>query len=220
MGGRTIVAMTTFARRQWPVPAGLLLLAAVPVLAGGIRVAELGGGADVTAANARFFADPVPVVLHIVGATVFCVLGAFQFAPSLRGRRWHRLAGRAVLPCGLIAAVSGLYMTLFYPLPPSDGPLLGGFRIVVGTLMVVALVLAFQAIRRGDVPTHRAWMLRAYAVGIGAGTQAVVSAVWYLAVGAPDVTTRAWLLGAAWAINLTVAEWSVRRREKRLPVTA
>ncbi|MBB4966530.1 DUF2306 domain-containing protein [Saccharothrix violaceirubra] len=212
--------MTTFARRQWPVPAGLLLLAAVPVLAGGIRVAELGGGADVTAANARFFADPVPVVLHIVGATVFCVLGAFQFAPSLRGRRWHRLAGRAVLPCGLIAAVSGLYMTLFYPLPPSDGPLLGGFRIVVGTLMVVALVLAFQAIRRGDVPTHRAWMLRAYAVGIGAGTQAVVSAVWYLAVGAPDVTTRAWLLGAAWAINLTVAEWSVRRREKRLPVTA
>src|SRR5262245_165828 len=113
----------TRTRRQWPVPAGLIALSAIPVLAGALRIGALAGGAKVTEQNARFFASPVPVVLHIVGATVFCMVGAFQFVPSLRRRSWHRVAGRIVLPCGVVAALSGLWMAVFYPLPPSDGDL-------------------------------------------------------------------------------------------------
>ena len=37
--------------------------------------------------------------------------------------------------------------------------------------MAIAIVVAFLAIRRGDVRTHSAWMTRAYAIGLGAGTQ-------------------------------------------------
>ena len=36
--------------------------------------------------------------------------------------------------------------------------------------MAAALVLGFAAIRRRDLPAHRAWMIRAYAVGLAAGT--------------------------------------------------
>jgi hypothetical protein len=194
------------------VPAALIVLSAVPVLAGAVRVVQLAAGARITAENARFFASPVPVILHIVGASVFSVLGAFQFVPGLRRRRWHRMAGRLTVPCGLVAALAGLWMTLFYPRPPGDGDLLAAFRLVFGSLMAVAIVLAFMAIRRRDVVTHRAWMTRAYAVGVGAGTQAVVSGLWSVFAGAPEGVTRTLLLGAGWAINLVVAELVIRRK--------
>lgn len=33
-------------------------------------------------------------------------------------------------------------------------------------------MLGLLAVRRGDVRSHRAWVVRAYAIGLGAGTQA------------------------------------------------
>src|SRR5690606_40582183 len=64
----------------------------VPAAAGTARLAELAGGAEPTAANARFLAAPIPVVLHILAVIPFSILGAFQFAPAFRRRRrgWHR----------------------------------------------------------------------------------------------------------------------------------
>lgn len=204
-------------RPEWLVPAGLLLLSAVPVAAGSARVAELAGGARVTADNARFFAMPLPVVLHIFGASAFCVLGAFQFVPALRRRRptWHRLAGRLLVPCGLVAALSGLWLTLFSDLPPGDGDLLTVFRLFFGTAMAVAIVLATVAVRRRDVRRHRVWMTRGYAIGLGAGTQVLTHLPWALLVGVPGEGTRAMLMAAGWVLNLGVAEWALRRRPHR-----
>lgn len=202
---------------EWLVPAGLLLLSAVPVAAGSARVAELAGGARVTADNARFFAMPLPVVLHIFGASLFCVLGAFQFVPALRRRRprWHRFAGRLLVPCGLVAALSGLWMTLFSDLPPGDGDLLTVFRLFFGTAMAVSIVLATAAVRRRDVRRHRVWMTRGYAIGLGAGTQVLTHLPWALLVGVPGEVTRAVLMAAGWVLNLGVAEWALRRRPHR-----
>lgn len=200
-------------RTGWPATAGLLALSAVPILAGGLRLGELSGGAAVTAENARFFASPVPVVVHIVAATVFAVLGAFQFVPGFRAHRpgWHRRAGRVLVGCGLAVGLSGIWMALGYPQPPGDGPLLTVFRLVFGTAMVVSISVAFAAIRRRDVVAHRAWMLRGYALGMGAGTQFLTTLVWVLAVGQPDALANALLMGASWVINLAVAEWRIRR---------
>ncbi|SES21422.1 DUF2306 domain-containing protein [Actinokineospora terrae] len=197
------------------LPASLILLSAVPVIAGAARVSAL--AAPVTADNARFVAAPVPIVLHIVGATVFCLLGALQFSPALRRRSWHRVSGRITLPCGLVAALSGLWMTVGYPDPPGDGVLLAAFRLLFGSLMSAALVLGFLAIRRRDFRAHRMWMIRGYAIGIAAGTQVVVTVPWVVLFGTPTGTTRAVLLGAAWVINLAVAEWAGRRTPGRGP---
>ena len=200
------------AGRAWRVPAGLLLLGAVPVLAGAVRLVQLTAGARVTPENARFFASPVPVVAHIIGASVFVVLGAFQFVPRLRRRSWHRVAGRLTVLCGVVAALSGLWMTLFYPRPPGDGDLLAALRLVFGSGMAGALVLGFLAIRRRDVVTHRAWVMRGYAIGIGAGTQAVVTGLWTAVVGEAHGLVRTLLLGAGWVINLVIAEIIIRSR--------
>ncbi|WP_448608939.1 DUF2306 domain-containing protein [Geodermatophilus sp. URMC 60] len=209
--------MSSPTRRQWLVPAGLLLLSAVPVLAGAARVGELAGGAEVTADNARFLASPVPVLVHIVGATLYCLLGAVQFAPALRRRRpgWHRVAGRVLVPCGLAAALSGVWMTLFLPRPPVDDVLLTPIRLAFGVAMVACLVLGVAAVRRRDIPAHRAWMARAYAIGLGAGTQVLTHLPWALLVGQPSGTARVLLMLAGWVVNLAVAEWALRRRPVR-----
>lgn len=204
---------TTSKRREWLVPTGLILLTLIPVAAGADRATQLTTGAPVTPDNARFFASPVPVMVHIIGASVYCVLGALQFVPSLRRRRpgWHRLAGRLIVPCGLAAALSGLWMSLFYPRPADVGNLLEGIRVVFGSAMVAFLVLGFLAVRGRDFTGHRAWMTRAYAIGLGAGTQAVTQLPWLLAVGPLDKLGKALAMFAGWAINLAVAEWAIRR---------
>ena len=198
----------------WFATAALLLLSAMPLAGGAFRLAQLIGGAEVTPANARFFASPLPVVLHIAGAAVFAPLGAFQFAAGFRRRRpgWHRVAGRLLIPCGLLVGLSGLWMTLFYPWPEGDGALLYAFRLLFGTGMVAAIILGVAAIRRRDVTGHRAWMMRGYAIGLGAGTQMLTLMIGEIVIGPPGELGRALLMGAGWAINLAVAEWAIRRR--------
>jgi hypothetical protein len=203
---------TASSRRVWLVPAGLIALSLVPMIAGTLRLTELAQGAEVTEDNKRFFEMPLPVVVHIIGATLYLGIGAFQFVPNLRRGPWHRRAGRALVPLGLAAALSGLWMSVFYDLPPLDGELLRVFRLVFGTGMVAALLLGLVAAVRCDFVRHRAWMMRGYAIGLGAGTQAFTHVPWLLLVGTPDELTRAMLMAAGWVINLGVAEAFIRSR--------
>ncbi|PRX96685.1 DUF2306 domain-containing protein [Allonocardiopsis opalescens] len=196
---------------DWLIPAGLLLLSAVPAAGGVLRLTDLAGG-ELTPENARFVTAPLPVVVHAVSATVYCVLGAFQFVPAIRRRRpgWHRAAGRLLVPCGLAAALTGLWMTLTYSFPAIDGELLAAFRLLFGSAMALFIVLGLAAVRRRDFARHRAWMIRGYAIGLGAGTQAFTPIPWLLLVGPPGETGKALLMAAAWVINLAVAELIIR----------
>lgn len=192
---------------------GLVVLSLVPVLAGGVRLTELAGGGEITPDNARFFANPLPVVLHIVSASVFCLVGAFQFSPGLRRkfRGWHRRAGTISIPMGLAAGASGLWLTVVYPFVPPSGWILYGMRLVVGTAMIACIGLAVMAIRRRDFVRHGAWMMRGYALGIGAGTQVLTFLAWLL-IGGPDTEVgHAIVMGSGWAINVAVAEWVIAR---------
>ncbi|MBM7503783.1 DUF2306 domain-containing protein [Agromyces aurantiacus] len=202
-------------RPEWLVPAGLILLSVVPMIAGASRLTQLTTGATVTAENSRFFDSPVPIVVHIVGSLLFAVLGALQFAPSLRRRRWHRMSGRVAAPAGLASALSGLWMAVAYDLPAPSGLALMVMRLGFGTAMAAGIVIAFVAIRSGDVRTHRAWMTRAYAIAMGAGTQVLTFAPWTLAFGAPGEAVHAVLMGAGWVINLAVAELVIRGWSRR-----
>jgi len=198
-------------KADWLVPAGLLALGIVPAIGGALRLAELGSGAAITPENARFFVAPVPVLVHIVSAVLFSVLGAFQFSAGLRRRcpLWHRLSGRVAAPLGLAAALSGLWMTLFYPNADTnfDGPAVYAMRLAAGFGMVAAMVLALTAIARRDIPAHQRWMTRAYALGMGAGTQVFTHIPWFLWPELQGELLRAVCMGAGWAINIGVAEW-------------
>ena len=203
----------------WLVPVALILLSLIPIAAGIYRLTQLSSGAEITPANARFFASPLPVTVHIVNATVYAILGVFQFVNSLRRRKpgWHRVAGRLLVACGLLVGLSGLWMTVFYPGANGNSGLLYVLRLLFGSAMVMSIVRGFVAIRRGDVIEHRAWMTRAYAIGLGAGTQALTLMVGEMIAGKPSEFSHALLMGAGWVINLAVAEWSIRKRPSRSP---
>jgi uncharacterized membrane protein len=198
------------------VPFALVALAAVPAIAGSLRLLELGGGPQVIPADARFTTSPVAVVVHIVSAVTYAVLGAFQFSATLRRRRprWHRRAGRVLVAVGLAVALSALWLTLFYPSHPGNGELAYVFRLAFGSGMAASIVLGFAAIRRGDVRRHRAWMIRAYALALGAGTQAFTQGIGGAVLGSSELV-RDLMLGAGWVINLAVAELVIRRLLQR-----
>ncbi len=198
-------------RPEWLIPASLVGLSLVPAVAGSVRLAQLAGGTAITTDNARFFLQPLPVVLHILAAIPFAIVGAFQFAPSFRrrNRRWHRLAGRALAPLGLIVALTGLWMAQFYPWPAGDGEALYVMRLLFGSAMAASIAMGFLEIVRRDYKAHGAWMTRAYAIGMGAGTQVLTHLPWFILFGKPAEAPRAVLMAAGWIINLVVAEWSI-----------
>ena len=212
-----MAATKAWRRSDWGIPAGLIALSVVPALAGTARLAELARGAVITAANARFFAMPLPVVLHILAVIPFSILGALQFAPAFRQRHrgWHRAAGRPLAVCGLITALTGLWMTQYYAWPAGDGVALYVIRLIFGTAMLASMVMAIDAIRRRDFAVHGRWMMRAYAIAMGAGTQVLTHLPYFLLVGKPDESSRAVLMGAGWVINVIVAEWIIRRTPAR-----
>lgn len=218
MSVHVAAAPTRSARSTGWVPFALVALVVVPAVAGSLRLLELAGGPHVLPANPRLSASPVPVVVHITCAVTYAVLGAFQFSAALRRRRpgWHRRAGRALVGLGLAVAGSGLWMTQFYPRQPGTGELAHVFRLAFGSGMAACIVLGFAAVRRGDIVRHRAWMTRAYALALGAGTQ-----VFTLGIGegvfGTSVLTKDLSLGAGWVINLAVAEYVIGRDGRRRP---
>jgi uncharacterized membrane protein len=206
---------------EWWIPTLLILLSLVPAGAGTVRLAQLAGGAEVTAANARFFAQPIPVVLHILVVIPYCIAGAFQFSPAFRrrNRAWHRGAGRVLGIFGLVAALTGLWMAHFYPWPEGDGWGVYVERLVFGTAMAASIVLGIDAARRRNFKAHGAWMIRAYAIGLGAGTQVLTHLPWFILVGKPGESARTVLMGAGWVINVLVAERIIRRQVRPSVVT-
>lgn len=212
--------MSTSKPADWLVPGLLLILCVVPAAAGVARLVMLGEGGPLTPDNARFFAAPWPVALHIVSAIFYSVIGAFQFAPALRRRRpgWHRASGRMLVPTGLVAALSGIWMTLFYPHVEGDSVQVYWIRLLVGWGMVAALLLGFAAIRRREISRHRAWMMRAYALGMGAGTQVVLGGPLLIAFGSTSEFVRTLYMAGGWGLNLAIAEWLIHRGAAARPL--
>jgi hypothetical protein len=198
---------------SWWVPVGMILLSIIPLIFGAVRLNELASGAEITPHNARFFASPSPVVIHIIASAVYALLGALQFVGRLwqRGSKWHRWVGRFLVPVGLLVGLSAIWMTLFYPRQEGASNLLYAFRLLFGTGMVLSIISGYLAILRKDVHQHLAWMTRAYAIGLGAGTQVFTGMVGALIFGTPNEFQNALLNGAAWVINLAIAEWSIRK---------
>ena len=166
---------------------------------------ELSGAAATMSSDARYTAAPLPVVVHIVTATVFAILGAFQFSPGFRRRRpgWHRRSGRILVVAGLGVALSALWLNQFFPNAGATREVLYPLRIVFGVALVVTLVLGVVSARRRDFARHRAWMIRSYAIGLVAGTQVFTLGLGGAILGHGPLTT-ALLMGAAWGINLAV----------------
>ena len=219
-------ATTRRAKSDWLIPAGLIALSFIPVAAGTFQLFQLGGGTPLTPDNARFLTAPIPIALHIVFSVIYSILGAFQFSAGFRRRapQWHRAAGKALMLCGMIVALSGVWMTLTYPIAKPEG--LARFdslsvyiiRLLVGAAMAGFIVLGYTAIRKRDIPQHQAWMLRSYALGLGAGTQVFTHIPLFIFPTIQGELARTLCMAAGWGVNLAFAEWLIaREKRRRLP---
>ena len=199
-------------RSDWWIPLPLIALSLIPFIFGTLRVIEVLGGPHVMPANPRIASAPSPAVVHIIGGGLFLLVGSFQLSRRIRNRwrTWHRRAGRVLMTLGLAAALAGLWMTLLYPRQTGTGPVLQVSRVLFALMMAASIVLGFRAVRRGDLDQHRAWMIRAYALGFGAATQTITIGVGEGVFGETTLTTDI-STAAAWIINLAAAEYLIRR---------
>jgi uncharacterized membrane protein len=163
----------------------------------------------------------VLLVIHVPVAATAMILGALQFVPRIRAnRRRHRIIGRTFLGLGTVAFVlTGIPLALTTP----DGNLTRFGVLVPAVLWPCFAVVAFRAIRAGDVTRHREWMTRLYALTFFAITARMVTPL-LLLVQVPVMQSRydgdvqaavsasipygQWL---GWIVNLAVAEYIIRR---------
>ena len=194
-----------------------MALALIPVVAGTLRLLQLAGGPEVLPADPRFAGLPLPLVVHIVGATTYALVGALQFAPRFRRRHWawHRRAGRVLAVAGLCVAGSALWMTLAYSPKPGTGDLLFVLRLTFASAMAA---LPRARLQRGPSPRHPrppgldGARLRHRSGGRHPGLHRGHRR---RAVRRPASVRGDLAKGAGWVINLAVAEWVITRPARR-----
>lgn len=192
-----------------------MALAVIPLLGGIARLSLLAKGHTPTADDARLAAHPIAMTLHIVGSTLFTMLGSLQFSSPMSDaqRRVHRALGWVLAPAGVLGGLAGAWLAIALAPARDSGPALVALRVLVGSAMAASVAYSVAAAIRGDLRAHRRWITRGYALGAAAGTQALLLLPLALlrADGAPH--TRAWLLFAGWLVNIVLAERALRRRD-------
>jgi len=123
--------------------------------------------ADARMVEGRYALHPLLLLAHALPAFFFMLLGPLQFVPRIRERHilLHRRSGLAIVVSGLWVGVSAIVM-------PFRFPLISGLTEVAavlsfGIFFLFALGKAFLHIRRHEIASHREWMIRAFAVGLG-----------------------------------------------------
>jgi len=211
--------MINLNKSEWIILTGLLFVSFVPCIGGILRLVELSSGSGFLPENPRIQSTPLPVIFHLLTAVTYSILGIFQFLPSIRQiyPRWHRRSGRLLVVTGIISALSGLWMTHYYSFSKDlQGDFLYFVRVIVGFAMIAYILLGLAAVLKKRIVQHRAWMIRAYALGIGAGTQFLIAVPWLLTVGEPSGLTRETLMTLAWVINIIVAERVINKLGKEV----
>lgn len=148
---------------------------------------------------------------HVFAAILTLAAGFTQFSTSLRRQHpnLHRWSGWVYAANVLfVAGPSGLVIGVYAN---------GGWSsqlafCLLAVLWMIFTGLAIWSIRRGDIPAHRRWMIRSFALTLSA----ITLRAWKYAIVAafeprPMEVYRAvaWL---GWVLNLAVAEWWIRRK--------
>lgn len=203
--------------RPLPLVLALALATGIPWVVTAARVVQIPLGAWPEEAL-RLAAAPVAWFLHSLAGVLFGVLGPLQFVRALRRRfgALHRQAGWAFVVAGAGLALSGLALLLQVDSIASG--LLDAARAALGLTLIAALLQAVSAARARDLRRHLAWMIRAYAIGMGTTTVWLVVLPIHLITGErlTGLAADAALVGM-WLLSIAVGEWAVRGLASRPP---
>lgn len=154
---------------------------------------------------------------HFIGGAIALLAGILQFWAGLRRRhpRVHRWIGRVYLAGVAIGASSAFVLSWRAVL----GWPFGTATFVMAVAWSLFTVMAFVAIRRGQVAAHREWMLRSYVIAFGFVWFRVM-AVSPLFAGLGSVPERLTvLLWLSWTVPLLFTEVALQWRRSTRPAT-
>ncbi len=198
---------------QRPIPLVLFLvfLTAIPVLNSLALVFQIPSG-TYSKESAHLAVAPISLFAHALAGFAFGITGPVQFVRALRNRfgALHRVLGRIFVLSGAAIGLSGL--SILAQVASQRTPLVDIARGFFGLALLVALALAMAAIRKRDFLRHRAWAIRAYAIGMGLGTVALAFIAMYIVTGQPPIgLTSDILFVASWVLTIVFAEVVIRR---------
>ena len=153
----------------------------------------------------HFESIPWSARVHIIPGGLALILGAFQFHKGLRSR-WtniHRYCGRAYVVFVLAGAIGGLALAYYAPQSPAT-------RIGFACLAVIWFysgVMAYLAVRAGNIALHQQWMIRSYALTLAAVTLRIQLGIYQSAMGLSFEESYAIVAWFSWVPNLLIAEW-------------
>lgn len=204
---------------QRPIPLVLLLsfLTAIPILSSFVLVFQIPSG-TYAEDSAHLAVAPISLFAHALAGVAFGITGPVQFVRALRHRfgALHRVSGRIFVFAGAVIGLSGL--SILAQVTSQRTPMVDIARGFFGLALLIALTLAMAAIRKRDLPRHRAWAIRAYAVGMGLGTVALVFFPLYIVTGQPPIgLTSDILFVVSWVLNIAVAEVVIRHSSRLRP---
>ena len=193
------------------VPVALYCATFLTIILALVQVVQIPLGA-LPEDSQRLTIVPVWHFMHVLGGATFGILGPIQFSRVLMGKYGllHRITGRVFVASGAMIALSSLGLLWHFPDPYSVA--ISGGRLLFGIALGVALAIAMRAIYKRDFICHRNWMIRAYAIGVGATAVTMVFFPIYLITGEPPkgfVADIAFL--GSWIACIVFAEGLVRR---------
>lgn len=203
---------------QRPIPLVMLLafLTAIPVLNSLVLVFQI-PSRTYPSDSARLAVAPISWFAHVLAGVAFGITGPVQFVRALRNRFdvLHRVFGWIFVLSGATIGLSGL--SILAQVTSLRTPLADIARGLFGLALLIALAQAMAAIGDRDFLRHRAWAIRAYAVGMGLGTVGLVFFPIYIVTGqAPIGLASDILFVASWVLNIVFAEVVIRHSSPSL----
>jgi len=156
----------------------------------------------------------VLISMHVVGGGIALLISPFQFMIYRKNRTLHRYLGRIYFLVIILASIGGYYMAWHA---------FGGIISMLGLGMLatlwwsVTLVAVIHA-RNGNIPAHRRWMIRSFALTYAAVTLRLMNPV--LSVVFDEVTQFQIVYWLSWTTNLALAQCWISWREGSLRVAA
>ena len=206
-----------FFSRPAPLVLALAFFTGIPVLTALVQVFQIPSG-TYPEGSARLAVAPISWFAHVLAGVAFGIAGPLQFVRATRRRfgALHRVTGRIFVLSGAIIGLSGL--SLLTQVTSVMSPVADIARCVFGLALLIALALAMAAIKDRDFLRHRAWAIRAYAIGMGLGTVALVFFPIYIITGQPPSGLASDILFvASWVLTIAFAEVVIRYSSQSSP---
>ena len=203
--------LTKWLGKPWVLLATLYFGTLLGTILGAVQVVQIPIGA-LPENSQRLAAAPLWHFSHVLGGSAFGLLGPIQFSRALKNRYGlvHRFMGRIFVAAGAMLSLSSLGLLWHFPHAYSPAVSIG--RLLFGIALGIALAVAIYAIFKRENIRHRNWMIRAYAIGIGATVVSMVFFPIYLLTGEPPKGFAADILFlGSWLGCVLFAEGLVRR---------